>query len=61
LAKKDSSWKAVAAGMPQGSVGGPLLFSISINDKCQPALNFCRHHIFADDCQMSDLPEFYAK
>jgi hypothetical protein len=47
--KKDSSWKAVAAGVPQGSVVRQLLFSIFIND--MPAsLKFCRHHMFADDC-----------
>jgi hypothetical protein len=55
--KKDSSWKAVTAGVPQRLVGGPLPFSIFIND--MPAcLKFCRHHMFGDDCQiyMSSSP-----
>jgi hypothetical protein len=34
LGKKDSSWKAVAAGLPQGSVGGSFLSLLMI---CQPA------------------------
>jgi hypothetical protein len=39
LGKNDFSWQAVAAGVSQKSAGGPLLFSIFINDMplCQPA------------------------
>jgi hypothetical protein len=48
LGKKESSWKAVAAGVPQGSVGGPLFFFNAL----PVCLKFCRHHMFADDCQI---------
>jgi hypothetical protein len=37
--------------VPQGSILGQLLFFLSINDIGEN-LNYCRHHLFADDCQI---------
>ena len=47
----NSSWKKVLSGIPQGSVIGPILFVIFINDMpAQVIHNFCK--LFADDCKL---------
>ena len=47
----DSNLADVKLGVPQGSVLGPLLFLIYINDLNQ-ALKFCKVHHFADDTNL---------
>ena len=46
-----SSWKKVISGISQGSVIGPILFVIFINDMPDAVKhNFCK--MFADDCKL---------
>ncbi|CAB0034074.1 unnamed protein product [Trichogramma brassicae] len=52
-----SSFMTTTAGVPQGSVLGPLLFLVFIND-LSARLSSSQHMIYADDTQIfcSDLP-----
>ena len=46
-----SGWRDVLSGIPQGSVIGPILFVIFINDMpLEIKQNFCK--LFADDCKL---------
>ena len=44
----DSGLAAINGGVPEGSLLGPLLFLLYINDLNQ-AIEFCKVHHFADD------------
>jgi hypothetical protein len=46
-----SRWRSVSRGVPQGSILGPLLFSVYINDVTH-VLQKTRHHLYADDLQL---------
>ena len=45
-----SQWIPVTSGIPQGSVLGPILFVLLINDMPCEIMNTCK--LFADDAKM---------
>ena len=46
----ESTWRPITAGVPQGSVLGPLLFLLYINDLCDDIESVI--YLFADDCSL---------
>ena len=49
--KGDSSWIELLNGVPQGSILGPLLFTILVSD-ISNEVHFCKYHLYADDTQL---------
>ena len=48
IGNKESEWGTISSGVPQGSILGPLLFTLMVNDMPKVTSN-CRIMMYADD------------
>ena len=48
-----SEWKAIKAGVPQGSILGPLFFLVYINDNCSNLST--NAELFSDDTSLFSI------
>ena len=55
IGDNSSEWVDVTSSVPQGSVLGPLLFTIFINDLPENIKNQCK--LYADDCKLIGIIE----
>ena len=53
IGDNSSEWVDVTSSVPQGSVLGPLIFTIFINDLPALVKNKCK--LYADDCKLISL------
>ena len=60
LENEESEWTSLINGVPQGSILGPLLFTILLTD-IKDVIVYSKHHCYADDtqvytsCKLSDV------
>jgi len=47
-----SGWNDVTSGIPQGSVQGPILFLLFINDLIECCIPYSETNLFADDAKL---------
>ena len=47
----ESGWESIQYGVPQGSVLGPLLFSLVVHD-ISTCIKYGNYHMYADDTQI---------
>jgi len=47
-----SEWNDVISGIPQGTILGPILFILYINDLADVCIHFANIYLFADDAKL---------